>query len=202
METKPLIHLVDDSASVRASTAILLKSASFAVREHADAREILAELAQLDGDCLLTDMRMPRIDGLELLTRLRAAGSTLPVVVMSGYGDVATAVRAMKLGAYDFIEKPFRSKALLRAVRSAVRCRRAYGYDVTQAITVERLGRLTSRERQVLARVLLGRTHRDIGEELAISHRTVEVFRARLMAKMECETVQDLVRAALEAGEA
>lgn len=202
MGARPLIHLVDDCASMRASTASLLEAASFAVREHANVGWILTEMAQLDGDCLLTDMRMPRIDGLELLTRLRAAGSTLPVVVMTGYADVTTAVRAMKLGAHDFIEKPFPPQDLLRAVRSAIRCRRAHGYDVKQAIIAERLGRLTSRERQVLDRVLLGRTHRDIGDELAISPRTVEVFRARIMTKMECETVQDLVRAALEAGAA
>ncbi|MDN3574993.1 response regulator transcription factor [Methylobacterium longum] len=131
----------------------------------------------------------------------------LPVVVMTGYAEVTTAVRAMKLGAYDFIEKPFPPQTLLRAVRSAIRCRRANGYDVKQAIIAERLDRLTSRERQVLdrvllGRVLLGRTNRDIGDELAISPRTVEVFRAWLMKKMECETVQDLVRAALQAGEA
>ncbi|MDN3575106.1 response regulator transcription factor [Methylobacterium longum] len=193
---------MDDCASVRESTASLLESASLTVREHANAGRILSEMAQLDGDCILTDLRMPRIDGLELLTRLRAAGCNLPVVVMTGYGDVTTAVRAMKLGAQDFIEKPFPPQALLRAVRSAIRCRRANGYDVRQAIIAWRLDRLTSRERQVLDRVLLGRTNRDIGDELAISPRTVEVFRARLMKKMECETVQDLVHAALQAGEA
>ncbi len=202
METDQFLHVVEDCASMRAYTATILEDAGFLVRRHPDASSLLANPTSLDDSCILTDIRMPQIDGLELLTRIRTVGATIPVIVMTAHGDVATAVRAMKLGASDFIEKPFAPEALLRAVRAARYSRRLEQLSLARAITTERLARLTGRERQVLERVLRGRTHREIGHELAISPRTVEVFRSRLMAKMECETVQDLVRMAIEAGEA
>lgn len=198
--TKHLVHLVDDSASLRAMTAAILDEAGIAVKEHVSALSLLAAPADIDGDCIITDIRMPPIDGLEFLMRLRAAGATVPVIVLTGHGDVATAVRAMKLGACDFIEKPFHPTTLLAAVRAAINGRGGGARDVSPAVIAEQIGRLTPRERQVMALILIGRTHREIGEELTISPRTVEVFRARIMTKMDCRTVQDLVRAAMRAG--
>ena len=200
MGARPFVHLVDDSAVMRATAAAILEGGGFAVREHANAAGVLAQESLADAECVLTDLRMPRIDGFELLIRLREAGATVPVVVMTGHGDVSMAVRAMKLGACDFIEKPFLPDTLLRAVRSASRHAGPASGITRRAIAAERLARLTEREGQVLDRILQGRTHREIGEELGISPRTVEVFRSRVMAKTECGTVQDLVRVGLEAG--
>ncbi len=185
---------------MRATAAAVLEAAGFVVREHATAAGLLAEPALPQADGILTDLRMPRIDGLELLVRLRSAGSTVPVVVMTGHGEVSMAVRAMKLGACDFIEKPFPPETLIQAMRSAVREAGTPSNAARRALAAERLARLTDRERQVLERILAGRTHRETGEELGISPRTVEVFRARIMAKTQCETLQDLVRTGLEAG--
>ncbi|AWN53221.1 response regulator [Methylobacterium sp. 17Sr1-1] len=200
METGQLVHLVDDSAAMRSLAADILSGAGFTVREHPAADSLLGDPALAEAGCVVTDFRMPRIDGLDLLSRLRAGGSLVPVILLTAHADVSTAVRAMKLGAFDFIEKPFAPRALVQAVRSAVRGSRSASPDVRHALASERLSRLTERERQVLARILLGLTHREIGDDLAISHRTVEVFRARIMAKTECASVQDLVRIALEAG--
>jgi len=195
-----LVHIVDDSASLRAMTAAILDEAGFGVREHVSAAELLATPARIDGDCILTDIRMPRIDGLEFLSRLRALGLTIPVIVVTGHGDVPTAVRAMKLGACDFIEKPFHPETLLTALRKALCGTRSARPDIDETAVAEHIGRLTRRERQVMDLILIGRTHRQIADELAISPRTVEIFRSRLMAKMECGTVQALVRATLKAG--
>lgn len=202
MSPNHLVHIVDDSASLRAMTAAVLESAGLAVQEHASPASMLAAPARIDGDCIVTDIRMPRIDGIEFLTRLRAAGVTIPVIVLTGHGDVSTAVRVMKLGASDFLEKPYLPAELLSAIRGAIQGRRAAGTEIRRAVASEQIERLTRRERQVMDLIVAGRTHREIGNELSISPRTVEVFRARIMAKMECETVQDLVRAALLAGRA
>lgn len=200
MDPQPLVQLVEDSAAMRATVACILRGDGFAVREHGSACGLLAHGALARTDCVLTDLRMPRIDGIELLTRLRAAGSTVPVVVMTGYGEVSMAVRAMKLGARDFIEKPFAPDTVLRAVRAAVRETETPCKATRQALANERLGRLTEREGEVLGWLLTGLSHREIGEGLSISPRTVEVFRSRIMAKAECRSVQELVRVALDAG--
>lgn len=200
MPANRLVHIVDDSAALRAMTAAILDEAGIAVREHVSAAALLAAPYQIDGDCILTDIRMPRIDGLEFLTRLRGMGLTIPVIVVTGFGDVPTAVRAMKLGACDFIEKPFHPDMLLAALRRALCEAGPPRQSIDRAIVVEHIGRLTPRERQVMDLILVGRTHRQIGDALAISPRTVEIFRSRIMAKMECETVQALVRAAIQAG--
>ncbi len=200
MVARQLVHLVDDSAAMRATVAAILESDGMVVREHATAGSLLAESAVSDADCVLTDLRMPRVDGLELLIRLRKAGSGVPVIVMTGHGDVSLAVRAMKLGACDFIEKPFRPDTLLQAVRGAAHEAGTSPCSVRRALALERIARLTGRERQVFDRILCGRTHRETGDELGISPRTVEVFRSRIMAKTECATIQDLVRTGIEAG--
>ncbi|MCJ2049192.1 response regulator [Methylobacterium sp. J-070] len=185
---------------MRATVTAILECSGFRVREYASAGELLSEGALPDADCVLTDLRMPGIDGLSLLTRLRAVGSAVPVIVVTGHGDVSLAVRAMKLGACDFIEKPFAPETLVEAVRAAVSEPRTLSREARRALARERFARLTQREGQVLDQVLLGLRHREIGDQLAISPRTVEVFRSRIMAKTECQTVQELVRVAIEAG--
>lgn len=200
MDARPLVHLVEDSAAMRATIMAILECSGFRVREHANAGGLLSEGCLPDADCVLTDLRLPGIDGLSLLTRLRAVGSVVPVIVVTGHGDVALAVRAMKLGACDFIEKPFHPDALVQAVRAAVTDPITPSRKAHRALARERFARLTQREEQILDQVLLGLSHREIGDHLAISPRTVEVFRSRIMAKTECHTVQELVRVAIEAG--
>jgi two-component system response regulator FixJ len=198
MRTGPIstIHVVDDDAAMRHSLALPLGEFGYRVVEHAGAATVLKEPGRLKG-CIVADLRMPHIDGLTMLTRLRAAGSMVPVVMMTGYGDIPTAVRAMKLGACDFLEKPFTAPLLLGAVRAAL----AVGGSGLSAVDddaafAEGLNRLTGRERDVLRLVLLGCTNREMGQVLGISHRTVEIHRAKVMTKTGCECVQTLVRRA------
>jgi two-component system, LuxR family, response regulator FixJ len=190
------IHVVDDDDAMRHSLALLLGVFGHRVVEHVGAATLLEDPGHLKG-CIVADLRMPHIDGLELLSRLRAAGSPVPVVMMSGRGDIPTAVRAMKLGACDFLEKPFPAAHLLDAVRAALTVGSggapANDDDVAFA---ERVTRLTGRERDVLHLVLLGHTNKEIGQVLEISHRTVEIHRAKVMTKTGCECVQTLVRRA------
>nr|WP_092047170.1 response regulator [Methylobacterium pseudosasicola] len=189
------IHVVDDDEAMRHSLALLFGVFGHRVVEHAGAATLLEEASHLNG-CIVADLRMPHIGGLEMLGRLRAAGSMVPVVIMTGHADVPTAVRAMKLGACDVLEKPFEAPLLLDAVRAAL-----VGDDSAQPTSddadfAEQVNRLTGRERDVLHHVLLGRTNREIGQVLDISHRTVEIYRAKVMIKTGCECVQTLVRRA------
>ncbi|MHB2211181.1 response regulator transcription factor [Methylobacterium sp. CM6257] len=198
MRTGPIstIHVVDDDAAMRHSLTLLLGVFGHRVVEHAGAATVLEEPGRLKG-CVVADLRMPHIDGLTMLTRLRTAGSMVPVVMMTGHGDIPTAVRAMKLGACDFLEKPFTAPLLLDAVRAALAVGGggppANDDDVAFA---QRVNSLTGRERDVLHLVLLGHTNKEIGQALEISHRTVEIHRAKVMTKTGCECVQTLVRRA------
>jgi two-component system response regulator FixJ len=201
MSNEGLVHIIEDDAAMRRSVAILLDAAGFAVRQYDDARSLLSDLDRVNGDCVLADIRMPAIDGLEMLKRIRAAGYPVKVVMMTGHGDIATAVRAMKLGAWDFIEKPFASEALINAVRTAfIGEASGIGPDVEIHTFLERLSQLSEREREVLQQLLLGKTNKEIGRDLAISPRTVETYRAKIMMKTLCESVPELVRVAVRAG--
>ncbi|MGH1570680.1 response regulator transcription factor [Methylobacterium sp. P31] len=197
MRTGPIstIHVVDDDAAMRHSLALLLGVFGHRVVEHAGAATVLDEASRLKG-CIVADLRMPHIDGLTMLTRLRAAGSMIPVVIMTGHGDIPTAVRAMKLGACDFLEKPFAAPLLLDAVREALAIGGGGPPANDDAAFTQRVNSLTGRERDVLHLVLLGRTNKEIGQALEISHRTVEIHRAKVMTKTGCECVQTLVRRA------
>ncbi|MCJ2056971.1 response regulator [Methylobacterium sp. J-048] len=191
----PTIHVVDDDDAMRHSLALLLGVFGHRVVEHTGAATLIEEPGRLNG-CIVADLRMPHIDGLEMLARLRAAGSMVPVVMMTGHGDVPTAVRAIKLGACDFLEKPFEAALLLDAVRTAL-----VGDDGTRPTSDDadfaaQVHRLTGRERDVLHHVLLGRTNKEIGQALDISYRTVEIHRAKVMSKTRCACVQTLVRRA------
>lgn len=196
-----LVHVVDDDPAMRDSVGFLLGTDGFAVELYEAGADLLDRLGKPASGCVLTDIRMPGIDGLELLRRLRAAGHTIPVVMMTGHGDVPLAVAAMKLGACDFIEKPFDDEALLQAVRSALE--RGGPVEVADPDLqefVRRVGTLSERERQVLDQLVAGGTSKEIGRALAISPRTVEIYRAKLMAKTQVANLQELVRSAVLAG--
>ncbi|MFH6783284.1 MULTISPECIES: response regulator FixJ [Methylobacterium] len=196
-----LVHVVDDDPAMRDSLAFLLETAGFAVRLYDSGTELLERLATVVSGCILTDIRMPGIDGLDLIRRLRETGNTLPVVVMTGHGDVALAVEAMKRGACDFIEKPFDDEVLLRALRYALSPgRTATAADPAVQDFLRRVETLSERERQVLDRLVAGATSKEIGRALDISPRTVEIYRAKLMGKTQAATLQDLVRRAVLAG--
>ncbi|MDP4002675.1 response regulator transcription factor [Methylobacterium sp. NEAU K] len=194
------IHVVDDDDAMRHSLALLLGALGHRIEEYHGAARLLADVERLTG-CVVADVRMPHVDGLEMLDRMRAAGSTVPVVMMTGHGDIPTAVRAMKLGASDFLEKPFTTPLLLGAVDAALGGGNAAGmrHEADAAFAAQVEG-LTGRERDVFEHVLLGRTNKEIGLLLDISHRTVEIHRAKVMTKTGCSCVQSLVRKSAKAG--
>jgi two-component system, LuxR family, response regulator FixJ len=196
-----LVHVVDDDAEVRNSVAFLLRSAGMEVRTYESAAALLDKLPTVNGGCVVTDVRMPEINGLELQRRLRAAGATLPVIVITGHGDVPLAVTALKDGAVDFIEKPFKQEVLIAAVRSALQRSRIQTDEAGQKAGIAaRLALLTPRERQILEGIVAGKPNKVTARELGISPRTVEVYRANVMTKMEAGSVPDLVRMALAGG--
>ncbi|MGG7580074.1 response regulator FixJ [Rhizobium sp. Nf11,1] len=191
------IHLVDDEESLRRSLTFLLASAGFAVRTHSSAQAFL-ELLPLSGrSCLVTDLRMPDVDGIELLQRLRRFRLNVPVIVITGQGDIAAAVRAMKAGASEFLEKPVGDEALIAAINAAVGQRRPGGAIADSESVAARLRQLTEREHQVLTGVLDGLQNKMIAYHLGISARTVEVHRANVMAKMGARNLAELMRMAI-----
>ncbi|HEX7532261.1 MAG TPA: response regulator FixJ [Methyloceanibacter sp.] len=196
MTVERVVHIVDDDDGVRQSLAFLLSSAGLPVRLYDSATAFLAALASVQGGCLITDMRMPDMTGLELLRELRARALGLPTIVITGHGDVPLAVEAMKAGAVDFIEKPFEEQAILDAVRAALeRC--GDEGDGDRAAVVGKLALLSERERQVLDGLISGHANKTIAHNLGISPRTVEVYRANLMAKMQAKSLSELIRMAI-----
>lgn len=196
-----VVHIVDDEEVVRNSLAFLLQTSGFAVRVHETATDFLKLAPTISNGCLITDLRMPDMDGVELLRRLRAAGALLPAIVITGHGDVQMAVEAMKNGALDFIEKPFADDVLIDSIARAVN--RAAEQHHSLAATEQlrsRLDTLSERERQVLGGVVAGQANKTIAFNLGISPRTVEVYRAGLMAKMQAKSLADLVRMVMDAG--
>jgi two-component system, LuxR family, response regulator FixJ len=190
-----VVHLIDDDDGVRQSLAFLLATSGFAVRVYESAIAFLDAAATLQPGCIITDVRMPGIDGLELQRQLKARRIGLPVIVMTGHGDVPLAVEAMKAGAVDFIEKPFGDETLLSAIRIAIdRQTRSARRDDEVATTQTRLDTLSARELEVLDGLIAGRPNKTIAYDLNISARTVEVHRANLMAKMGAASLSELVR--------
>ncbi|MBN4093429.1 MULTISPECIES: response regulator FixJ [Methylobacterium] len=201
MSSDAPVHIVDDDLAVRQALAFLLATDGLTVRVHDSATAFLAAESERVG-CVVTDVRMPGIDGVELLHRLRQRGSLPPVIVMTGHADVALAVAAMKAGAVDFIEKPFDDEVLLASIRSALArsdrtAKRASERDAVRA----RLAELTERERQVLEGLIAGKANKVIGLDLGISPRTVEIYRANVMSKLQAGSLSELVRMALIAGQ-
>lgn len=199
--TDTVIHIVDDEEPVRNSLAFLLSGAGFAVRVHDSAARFLDVAAEISNGCLITDLRMPEIDGLELLRRLKAADAMLPTIVVTGHGDVRMAVEAMKNGALDFLEKPFSDEVLIDAItRAAGQAVERRQSESNLELVRQRVDSLSDRERQVLQGVVEGLPNKAIALELGISPRTVEVYRASLMGKMQARSLPELVRMVMNTG--
>jgi len=195
-----LVHIVDDDPAVRDSLQLLLDAAGLGARTYSSAAEFLVSAGALRSGCVLTDVRMPDIDGLTLQRRLTELGSRLPVVVMTGHGDVPIAVEALKIGATDFLEKPFDDERLLRILRDALKTSQAMREKfIARDLIRDRLASLTRREREVLDKLVEGLPNKTIAYDLGTSPRTVEVQRARVMEKMAAKSLPDLVRMVLDA---
>jgi two-component system response regulator FixJ len=196
-----VVHVIDDDVDVRQSLAFLLSTAGMAVQVHESAVAFLKVLPNIEIGCIVTDVRMPGVDGLELQRRLQADKNPIPVIVMTGHGDIALAVEAMKAGAVDFIEKPFDDDLLIRAIKSALaRVRKDSERDSAASEVRNRLKLLSERERQVLQGLVAGKPNKIIAYDLGISPRTVEIYRANVMTKMQADSLSALVRMALLAG--
>jgi two-component system response regulator FixJ len=193
-----IVHVIDDDADVRQSLAFLLSTVGLAVRVHESASAFLEILPEIREGCIVTDVRMPGVDGIELQRRLAAGGVKLPVIVMTGHGDIALAVEAMKAGAVDFIEKPFDDDVLISAIKTAL-TRRAGDRERNARVAEirDRLKLLSERERQVMDGLIAGKPNKIIAHDLGISARTVEIYRANVMAKMQADSLSALVRMAL-----
>ena len=201
MQTEQTVYVIDDDEAVRQSLEFLLKTAGITVLGFESAKAFLEKLPYIKSGCIITDVRMPEINGIDLLRRVRATSAHIPVIVITGHGDVLLAVEAMKVGAVDFLEKPFDDEMLLSSVRSALR----KGADTARhkaevSDMTERLAALSQRERQVLEGLVAGKANKVIAFDLGISPRTVEIYRANVMTKMSANSLSDLVRMAITAG--
>jgi two-component system, LuxR family, response regulator FixJ len=195
MAPDAVVHLIDDDEAVRHAMAFLLTSAGFAVRAYDSAGAFLAAIPGVQPGCIVTDVRMPGMSGLELQRQLKESGICLPMVVMTGHGDVPLAVAAMKAGAIDFLEKPFNDAVLIEAIRKAVSQYAAQAWRDGEAAAIQaRLKLLSAREAEVLEGLLAGHQNKAIAYDLNISARTVEVHRARVMDKMAAANLSDLMR--------
>lgn len=195
-----IVHLIDDDEAVRESLEMLLEASGFAVTAYASATAFLDRLHDAPCGCVITDVRMPEVSGLELLRRLSDRLAEFPVIVLTGEADVPMAVEALKNGALDLIEKPYAAEAILSAVRLGLDRLEAHKLRTSRrGGAAQRLAALSAREREVLAGVVDGRANKEIARDLGISPRTVEAYRASLMMKMEAESLSELVRMALDA---
>ena len=196
-----IVYIVDDDDAVRDSLSVLLESKAYIVRSFGSAPEFLAAAPSLPVGCLIADIRMPEMDGLELQQRLIERSLHFPMIVITGHGDVPLAVRAMKAGAIDFIEKPFASEAILDSLAAAVvHLATPHEQDPMRAAAAAKLALLSPREREVLEGLLAGLPNKSIAYDLAISPRTVEIHRARVMDKMGARSLSELIRLTLAAG--
>jgi two-component system response regulator FixJ len=195
------VYVIDDDEAMRHSLEFLLSSIDFEVALFESAQAFLDKLGSLDFGCVVSDIRMPGIDGMELLRRLKAGNSRFPVIIMTGHGDVPLAVEAMKLGAVDFLEKPFDDDLLIGMIDSGLK--RAEPEAKNEAVTreiAERVATLSPRERQVMDGLVAGLSNKAIAREYDISPRTIEVYRANVMTKMQAGSLSELVRLAMRAG--
>jgi two-component system response regulator FixJ len=195
-----LVHLVDDDEAIRRSVGFMLKTSGFHVRTYESGVELLKAAPNLEPGCVLLDIRMPGMDGLETQAALRDKGVTLPVIIMTGHGDVSLAVQAMKSGAVDFIEKPFEKAVLLSSIELGIdRLKRAAGNQDRADEASVRLHALTPRERDVLEGLARGLPNKTIAYDLGISPRTVEIHRANLMSKLGVRSLSEALRIAFAA---
>ncbi|MEJ5977376.1 response regulator transcription factor [Novosphingobium sp. PS1R-30] len=200
-ETGRLVHLVDDDEAIRRSASFMLRTSGFVVKTYASGVELLDAAKDLPAGCVLLDVRMPEIGGLEVQQALRARGVHLPVIVMTGHGDVTVAVQAMKAGAVDFIEKPFEKAVMLAALEEGfARLERSGRVAVRAEEAQARLEVLTTREREVLEGLVRGHPNKTIAYDLEISPRTVEIHRANVMTKLGVHSLSEALRVAFAAG--
>lgn len=196
-----LIHIVDDEESVRKSASFLLRTSGFETQTYASGPAFLKSAATAEPGCILLDVRMPEMDGLEVQRELAARGVTMPVIVLTGHGDISIAVQAMKGGAVDFLEKPFEKEQLLGAIAVAFeRMGRDHDAGVGEREAKTRLAVLTPREQDVLRGLVCGHPNKTIAYDLGISPRTVEVYRANLMSKLGARSLSEVLRLAFTAG--
>lgn len=194
------VYIVDDDDAVRDSLSVLLEAVGHRVRTFGLAREFLDAAPTLPSGCLIVDIRMPEMDGLELQRALTEQALDFVVIVITGHGDVPLAVRAMKAGALDFIEKPFATPTILASVEAALSRLESEEHDPVAEAALAKLELLSPREREVLEGLLRGLPNKTIAYDLAISPRTVEIHRARVMDKMGARSLSELIRSALAAG--
>lgn len=201
MNDDQTVFILDDDRAVLESLQALLESHGFNVEGFSSGIEFLNRFDPARRGCLILDVRMPDIDGLEVQKKLAEKQSRLPVIIITGYGDLPVAVNAMKAGALDFIEKPFEDDVIVNSIRYALTLNeQTHIEDLSLADLEQHLGRLTVREREVLALVVQGKTNKEVAFELGISPRTVEIHRARVGAKLNARGLSDLVRFAIRAG--
>jgi two-component system response regulator FixJ len=200
MPNEAVVHVIDDDEAARDSLAFLLQAADLAVATYESALHFLDRLPDPGPGCVVTDVRMPQMSGLELVRNLNSRGFGLPVIVITGHGDVPLAIEAMKEGVVDFIEKPFDDELMLKALHGALdRDRDRLEQAAQRSLAARRLVSLSMRERQVLNGLMDGHANKVIAIELGISPRTVEVYRSNLMTKMQASSLSELVRLALVA---
>jgi len=198
---KKLVHLVDDDPAIRRAVSFVLKTSGYEVKSYVSGVEFLKEVRHARPGCILLDIRMPEKDGLEVQRELGALGVHMPVIMLTGHGDVTAAVQAMKEGATDFLEKPSSKEMLLRAVEAAFnRLERSDDANASEQQARVRIAALTAREQEVLDGLAQGLPNKSIAFDLGISPRTVEVHRANLMAKLEVHNFPDALRIAFAAG--
>jgi FixJ family two-component response regulator len=197
------IHIVDDDEAVRSALRLLIRSVGLQAQAHASAHDFLASHDRRQPGCLVLDVRMPGMSGLELQQELNQRGATIPVVFITGHGDVPMAVAAMQQGAFDFLQKPFRDQDLLDCVQRALaRDAESRAGMAAHAEVRARLANLTPRETEVMQLVTRGKANKVIGADLGVSQRTVEIHRAHVMEKMGANSLAELVRMVLDAGDA
>lgn len=195
-----LVHLVDDDEAIRRSVGFMLKTSGFTVRTYESGVDLMKAAGDLEAGCILLDIRMPGMDGIEVQKALRDKGVSLPVIIMTGHGDVSLAVQAMKAGAVDFIEKPFEKAVLLSAIDHAMeRLKRSSANQDRADEAIVRLQALTPREREVLDGLAKGLPNKTIAYDLGISPRTVEIHRANVMSKLGVRSLSEALRIAFAA---
>jgi two-component system, LuxR family, response regulator FixJ len=201
MTAKYSVYVVDDEAAIRKSATFMLRTSGYTVETFESGPAFLAAVPRLEPGCILLDVRMPEMDGLEVQERLNERGVIMPVIVLTGHGDVAVAVQAMKAGASDFIEKPYEKQHLLKSIEAArARIESAARADLQEQEARKRLNALTARELDVLRGLVGGLPNKTIGYDLGISPRTVEIHRANLMEKLGARSLSDALRIGFNAG--
>lgn len=190
-----IVHVVDDDDAARDSLAFLLQSVGFTVKAHPSASAFLADIPASPTGCLITDLRMPGLDGLQLLGELKKRHVEMPVLIITGHGDIPLAVEAMRAGALDFLEKPFDDQVILASVRMALTSQQEQNRQTGEKSEIAaRIDQLSARERQVLEGLIAGHPNKVIAYDLGISIRTIEIYRANVMTKMRAASLSDLIR--------